>query len=1700
MARRKLTSLVVALLAAPVLNAVAADYVWIEAENTAFTNLKPEIKGWGRQQFLSGEKWLHVAIDAVKVDQELPAEGGLLQYAFNLDKRGTYEVWNRIGYEFARSQFDWRVDGGEWTSVSPQELTTDLMELQTWNEVAWLKLGEKPLTAGSHKLDIRLPKAKDDKGKTARVLYASDLLCVHLGPFHPNSKFRPAENYRTPEDEQAAKQVYELPAPANAGARSSVVLNGLWEVCRDDEQSPGEVAEPLKALPEHPYWRAIQVPGDKSKLRPDLIFCHRLWYRTRVNVPASQAGRSFYLVFPQNNLNTTVFVNGVFCGFNKNPFARFSLDVTKGLKPGANEVWVGIRDCYYGFSANPDKPRKLRRTFNYPIDWWNKGFMDLAYPVWNHPQSGILVTPELVSAGPVYAADAFCKPSVAKKELAVELTLSNPSGKAASGEVLCEAVNAKTDQVEKAFAPKAFALEAGTEQTVEVTEKWDNPKLWWPDDPNLYRLRTTVRLGGQAVDVADTTFGFREWNWAGRDFKLNGIPFHGWADCHTAGSEEEWLANYRKFNETVMRFWGTSWQGLPPDQALSFYDENGVVCRRSGVLDGEAIGYYAIERDEDLKKRYNSGIKMDLMDNWRDQVVAQVKGERNHPSVMVWSMENEWLYINCINLYGGLMDKFEDEVTKTSQAVLAVDPTRPNMVDGGGATKAQTLPVHGDHYVASKPQDYPELAYAVNPKGGGRGRWEWDEQRPRFLGEDFFMTGNHPEVAYFEGEGAFAGKPRRGVAIWERILQEGYRWAGQGAWQFWLGQTDTDQNQYIAFAPRAVFCRQWDWTFESGQAVRRTFGIFNDTHYDDPLTFTWTLMLGGKKVAGESKPHAVPPGENAKFDVTIPLPKVTGRQEGKLFLKLAVKGQEVFSDTKDVSVLAPSLGAALAAASTERSSDRSDGSDQSDRSGKQILAALRGTAGTHGLFVYDPAGTVGPFLRSRSIPFTSLDSLDKLPPDGKVLIVGKDALDSTESTSSRLAAYAAGDRRVIVLEQINPLRYQGLPADMQAAVNVGRTAFGEDLEHPVLRGLQQKDFFTWGADKLVYQNAYQKPGRGAKSLVQCDDHLRYTALAEVPVGNGLMLLSQLMIGEQLPTSAVAKQLLLNLIGYAATYKLEFYQVAAAIADSPLFAKALDAMGLQYTKADGPLQALTAQGAKTAIVNASPANLKTLVDNQKQVDAFTAAGGSLVLCGLTPEGLADYNKLVGVDHMIRPFKRERVLFPPVRDRLTSGLTTGDVVLFSSERIFSWTAGNYAASDVFSYVVDYDEVASFGKSPFFAYDNITNGFVSADGWPLIINFPKNEDDSPYDVPIALQKPQTLTEFTWIGNVFYYPQTKVNLLFDGKQDDKLSFDVAPNAEPQTFEIKPPRPANEVTVQIAGWTPVPDKAPNLGIDNVYFKAQRSPEFYRDVKQMLNVGGLLHYVKGKGNIVLCNLLFKDNEEVPENAVKKRTLLAAILRNLKAPFAGGKTLIAGANLEYTPLDIAKQATQYRDDRGWFGEKQFTFKDMPTGKQTFAGVPFQIYDFPTSPVPTVVMLAGDRVPHQLPNEVKGIPVNQKADALFFLQTARIDARRNQQELRENKQYEMLRYVVTYADGQTADIPIYAEVDLDDYHPQTAAALPGAQLAWTTPYDGTDRSAAAYLKQWNNPRPKVAIKSLDMVYGADRRGVPVLLAVTAARAAG
>ena len=401
----------------------AADFIWIEGEQFKNCSLKPDVNPSGRPGLLSDGKWLTVHADGNEIDKLVPGDAATIDYTFKAERAASYHVWGHIGYEFARSPFEWRVDDGAWKKITPDDVTIDLTELSFFTEVGWLELGTTDLKPGDHKLEFRVLKVKDAKGQPQRLLFGLDAVCLMDGQFLPNGPYQPGQEYRTPRDKEAAAHIFNAPATTADGSRAVLPLNGLWEVCRDDERLPGPVAEPMKQLAEHPFWQAIEVPGNKNTLRDDLVFAHRLWYRAHIDVPGMQIGnRGFYLDFPQNNLNTTVVVNGVPCGFERNPYVHFQVDVTKAIKPGANEIYVGIRDAWYGYSASPTDPMKLRRHFNIPLQFTGSGFQDMAYPVWNAFQSGILVTPSFVSAGPTYVSDVFCKPSIVKKELAVEVT------------------------------------------------------------------------------------------------------------------------------------------------------------------------------------------------------------------------------------------------------------------------------------------------------------------------------------------------------------------------------------------------------------------------------------------------------------------------------------------------------------------------------------------------------------------------------------------------------------------------------------------------------------------------------------------------------------------------------------------------------------------------------------------------------------------------------------------------------------------------------------------------------------------------------------------------------------------------------------------------------------------------------------------------------------------------------------------------------------------------------------------------------------------------------------------------------------------------------------------------------------------------------------------------------------------------------
>ncbi|MBN2451822.1 MAG: hypothetical protein JXR77_15645 [Lentisphaeria bacterium] len=1663
--------------------ASAADYVWIEAEKPTSSTVTFESSGWGNKEFLSEEAWLGLKLDAAQ--QAQAPRGMVLDYEFSAPSGGRYQVWNRVGFEFIRSPFEWRIDEGEWDRVEPTDLTTDLMEIATWNEVAWIQMGETDLDPGRHTLQIRaLTRMAKEQGKDVNkgVMYYSDVLCLTKGAFRPNGAFQPDTAWQVEEDLQAAAQVFRFPAGEHLapGERSELPLAGLWQVARYDENDVQDRAGPTPELPDPDtlFWKGISVPGNKFRRR-DLVFAHRLIYRTRIEVPAERNGHSFVLSLPSQSLIATVLVNGRMVGWSKAPFAPFACDLTPAIRPGSiNEICVVIKDSYYAISETKSG-QSCRMRFNIPLDRIHENYVGqfFDFPIASvhyAPRSGILLAPSLVvTGGPVYTTDVFAKPYVTRKMLALEVSLRNPTGADQTVQVHTEILPFEGGAAERTLESGDHVVPAGKEITIETSKPWPDPTLWWPDSPARYVAVTRVTSGGKVVDVVRTAFGFREWSWDGAGpFRLNGVPWQFWADCTSFRSAEDQLTYCRRSGQNMVRFWSDSLWGLDAPEVLDRMDAAGIAVRRSGIFDGQGANY--------LHKLAEG---TELFDNWLLQLQAQVRAERNHPSILIWSIENEITFINSRNL--GLKDRVEPQVSRVGNAILAYDPTRPVMVDGGNCLQDNSLPVNGVHYIETDWRYYPDEAYTLErayrshsePTLGhwGKAPWQLVPDRPIFMGEAYYIAGNQPSAyAQFGGEGAFVGwgpDACRGAGLLARMLYEGYRWHGVAATQVWGPTSQMADLQQDAYKAVCILCREWNWTFGGPAGVARTLKVFNNTRFGSPITAAWQLELEGRTVASGRRVCALAPGGNEQFDVTLDIPAVAGRAEGRFVLTCSRDGNEVFRAVKPVAVIDPEAGTRC-----DLPRDR--------------------------LIVLDPFGSVKRRLAARGTAFTEVASSAAIPDGAKVIVLGRDALDSRESTDPRWLARAGAGATVLALEQAHPLRFQALPADVTATDFSGRVGFMEDPDHPVFAGLGQQDFFTWSGDHIVYRNVYTKPTRGAVSLAHCDHSLGCSAILSAPVNEGLILACQMVVAGKLDSDPVARRLFDNLLAYAATYRPVRRTTAAVIDPESPEGRLLSASGLKFDFAGDLESTIREKRHDIVVFAATPANLASLAAAPREVRDFTGRGGWLMAWGLTPEGLADFNRIVGVEHLIRPFELERVTMAPVRDPVIAGVTVRDVAMETGEKIFGWQGTRYMVDDEFRYVVDTDEIGPFCLTPGAAPGdtaaakkaaagwsrNLFNGFTSDDAWKLIYYM---SVASPR-IDLTFPRAETITDLGIGLNAHYAIAAQVNLYADGAAQP-VSIDLEPRSGRQQVHLETPlRVGKTLTVELARFD---KEGKTTGIDNLWITVARSDTWRASVKPLLNVGGLVKYPMGKGGLVLNQLNIQANEALPVNAQKKSAIAAALLRNLHAQFSGGQILTTG-DLTFQPLDIHDRYNQYLTrDKGWFrGNRDIAH--VPTGKTQLAGVTYQVADFRTSPVPSCVMLAGPGVNGTMPAEVKGLPVARTAAVLFFLHTFGVTrpwtASRN-----SPTPPVLFHYRIHYADGESVDVPVLYDRGVGHWVSPSPSGLPEAALAWAGKLPDSDKEyAVLYQLQWNNPRPNVEIQSIDMVRDTEAHGAPALLAVTAA----
>ncbi len=1708
-ALHRMTTWTVLLLAGGFAAAEPRTGIWIEAETPAFRNYDEFTdSNMGKPELLSGGLWLMKGASGDEVKQGVPDEGVTLKYRVPVKRPGEYALWTHIGWFRARADMRWRIDDGPWQAAPATMPTTNLMEVGFFCEVSWTRLGTVKLEKGAATLEVNFPK---DASKKPRMLMALDCFAFMPGHFTPEGPFRPGQTYDGSKDKAAAKQVYKLPA-AEGAARRRVELSGLWQVARyDDPNMDADTYKPVDRLPERGdyelRWMGVDVPLNPWTVEP-LVFGHRLIYRTKVDVPADHKGRGFKLHFSGTNWIVSVFVNGERAGTHEGVWVPWDLDISRHVRPGeVNEIAVAVKGTYYALDADAMGGKgRIAHHRNRPLDrkrWtrWVAPIYPSAKGDGDGYQYGIVNPVTFVSVGPAYTEDVFIRPSVEKKRLETDVTVRNPGGAERKLSVLCEAVD-DGGKVARAFGPADVTVPAGGGETVTVAGGWEDPKLWWPEpDPAMYTLRTTVRDGDETVDIQNEPFGFREVTVRGTGIYINGVRrnFWNWVDIKPRFIEEaeDWAKQLRDEGSRFMRFsHGRKLrQKLPTrEQRLDYYDRHGIPGRLCTMIDGMFISYHLGERTnekgEDGKPILVPNDR--LWESFRLHMAQVAKAYRNHPSVIFYQAENELVYINGMNIYGAYLDKVEELMNEVCDAGKEFDGTRPYTVGGGGDLSGR-LAINDPHYPNAALDYYPENAYTVEHYSEKIQRWPWTRKKPWVVGESLFA--NELRLgAYAMGDEVFRGTwyAKEGKARFLRAVYGGYRWAGVAGFFPWDNLSDHEPTRKV-FSDLYVVPRKQSWRLFDGRENELLVKVMNDTLSAEPVTFEWAYEAGGKAVASEKVAMKIEPGFGAEHTLAIRAPKTPERLEGTLRVKLSQPGGASYEDAMDVPVL--------------------------PTGGKVPVAAT--------VYVLDRKGAVTAHLKARGVPFEPVDDLAALKGRKGVLVIGHDTLTPSEAFGTELLGFAVRGGRVICLEQAHPPAGAALPAPIKPTTRFAGYAHPQALGTPLLADLGKRDLIDWAGDAPTCRNVYRKPSRGGRSLAECGGALEFSPLIEVPCGEGLILLCQLRVAEKLGVDPAADVLLRNMLAVCGTYS-PAAGVAALVAakDDPL-ADRLAESGVLFERAGSVAAALDSGKYAAAVIAADAGHLEALLAARKQALAFQDAGGWIVLCGVGPEGIDEFNRIVGDDFMLRPFRYEAVAMENPTYPLAATLGNRDVSLRSSRPLMHgryWVSGN-----TFSHVIDGRNFAPFALPPGapndpFVYEptfddhdpyNFVNNVTNEASWRYIRQIWIGEDNVAPAQTFRLRRPDTLKTVKLWNNENYWAMTEFQLILDGAKDKAVTVKVAPS-DPTVVELPEPAKVREtITIQPTRWVIVNRSRPDtrlIGIDNVQFLRPAAPEGAVFVD---SVGGLVAFPRGAGGLLLNQIKFMADEPRKSNTDQKVRILGVVLQNMGVGFKSASAVgVPGVNVRFETVNLQEYGTAYLDDRGgkpgWFGRKGQDLQALPRGKHEFADVLYHVVDYATAPTPDCLMVAAERgrlhVTPRPPRKIAGIKVGHKADLLYFLHSAEVHrpvTDRERERMRARKRpFELptvAKYVLHYADGKTAEVPVVLERHIDHWLKADPEPLPGARIGWTTKLEvpkgketGTMR-AALYSMQVNNPRPDVEITSLEMVIGPDgQRATPALIA--------
>jgi beta-galactosidase len=361
------------------------------------------------------------------------------------------------------------------------------------------------------------------------------------------------------------------------------------------------------------------------------------WYRKAFNVPLEWKGKRVSVYFEGVYMNSEVFINGKSLGVWPYGYTSFSYDLTTYLEIGKENL----------IAVKVDNSKHLNSRWYSGSGIYRHVWLNVTDPVHVAQWGVAITTPEVTPRKATVQIRTLIKnETTVNQNIVVETQLlDKESKKAGNGQVNIE-------------------LPANSEKEVVQTITVSNPLLWSPEAPDLYQAQIQVIKGNQVVDDTKTNFGIRSLKFStengfqlnGKTVKINGGCVHHDNGCLGAAAFDR--AEERKIELLkAAGFNAVRTSHNPPSEAFLN------ACDRLGLLVIDEI----FDGWRTAKNKYDYSIYFDAW--WQKDVEAMVLRDRNHPSIIMWSMGNE------------IIERKEPEAVETAKMLASgikkIDSTRP---------------------------------------------------------------------------------------------------------------------------------------------------------------------------------------------------------------------------------------------------------------------------------------------------------------------------------------------------------------------------------------------------------------------------------------------------------------------------------------------------------------------------------------------------------------------------------------------------------------------------------------------------------------------------------------------------------------------------------------------------------------------------------------------------------------------------------------------------------------------------------------------------------------------------------------------------------------------------------------------------------------------------------------------------------------